>query len=202
MLVIGLTGGIGCGKSSVARIFSALGAAVIDTDEIAHCLTAKGAPALAAIIEQFGSGYLLPDGNLDRARLRKQVFSDHATKEKLEKLLHPLIKQQVISEMAEVEGPYLVLAIPLFFETGAYRDLVDRVLVVDCDENQQISRTMSRSRLSADEVRTIIAQQASREERIEQADDILSNRGDPADLEKHTVDLHRHYLTLALRWQS
>jgi dephospho-CoA kinase len=202
MLVIGLTGGIGCGKSSVARIFAALGAAVIDTDEIAHRLTAKGAPALAAIIEQFGSSYLLPDGNLDRARLRKQVFSDHATKEKLEKLLHPLIKQQVISEMTEAQGPYLVLVIPLFFETGAYRDLVDRVLVVDCDENQQISRTMSRSRLSADEVRAIIAQQAPREERIKQADDILFNRGDPADLEKHGEDLHRHYLSLALRRQT
>ncbi len=202
MLVIGLTGGIGCGKSSVARVFAALGAAVIDTDEIAHRLTAKGAPALATIIEQFGSSYLLPDGNLDRARLRKQVFSDHASKEKLEKLLHPLIKQQVISEMAEAQGPYLVLVIPLFFETGAYRDLVDRVLVVDCDENQQISRTMSRSRFSADEVRTIIAQQAPREERIKQADDILSNRGDPADLEKHGEDLHRHYLALALRRQT
>jgi dephospho-CoA kinase len=202
MLVIGLTGGIGSGKSSVARIFAALGAAVIDTDEIAHRLTAKGAPALAAIIEQFGSGYQLPDGNLDRAGLRKRVFSDHAAKVKLETLLHPLIKQQVISEMAEAQGPYLVLVIPLFFETGAYRDLVDRVLVVDCDENQQISRTISRSRLSADEVRTIMAQQIPREERIRQADDILSNRGDHADLEKHAEDLHRHYLALALRRQT
>lgn len=199
MLVIGLTGGIGCGKSSVARIFSALGAAVIDTDEIAHRLTAKGAPALAAIIEQFGSGYQLPDGNLDRARLRKRVFSDHAAKEKLEALLHPLIKQQVVSEMAEAQGPYLVLVIPLFFETGAYRDLVDRVLVVDCDENQQISRTMSRSQLSAADVRTIMAHQTPRAERIKQADDILSNRGDHADLEEHVKELHQRYLALALQ---
>jgi dephospho-CoA kinase len=199
MLVIGLTGGIGCGKSSVARIFSALGAAVIDTDEIAHRLTAKGAPALAAIIEQFGSSYQLPDGNLDRARLRKRVFSDHAAKEKLEALLHPLIKQQVVSEMAEAQGPYLVLVIPLFFETGAYRDLVDRVLVVDCDENQQISRTMSRSQLSAEDVRTIMAHQTPRAERIKQADDILSNRGDHADLEEHVKELHQRYLALALQ---
>lgn len=198
MLTIGLTGGIGCGKSSVARIFSALGAAVIDTDKIAHRLTAKGTPALAAIIEQFGSGYQLPDGNLDRARLRKRVFSDHATKEKLEALLHPLIKQQVVSEMAEAQGPYLVLVIPLFFETGAYRDLVDRVLVVDCDENQQISRTMSRSQLSAADVRTIMAHQTPRAERIKQADDILSNRGDHADLEEHVKELHQRYLALAL----
>jgi dephospho-CoA kinase len=202
MLVIGLTGGIGCGKSSVAKVFAALGATVIDTDEIAHRLTAKGTPALAAIIEQFGSGYQLPDGNLDRARLRKRVFSDHAAKEKLETLLHPLIKRQVISEMTEAQGPYLVLVIPLFFETGAYHDLVDRVLVVDCDENQQISRTMSRSKLSAEEVRTIMVHQAPSAERIKQADDILSNWGNHADLEEHAKELHQQYLTLALQRQS
>lgn len=201
MLVIGLTGGIGSGKSSIARIFAALGAAVIDTDEIAHRLTEKGTPALATIIEQFGTCYQLPDGNLDRARLRKQVFSDHTAKEKLETLLHPLIKQQVTSKMAEVQGPYLVLVIPLFFETDAYRDLVDRILVVDCDENQQISRTMSRSKLSAEEVRAIMSHQAPRAERIKQADDILSNRGNHTDLENHVQELHQHYLTLALQRQ-
>jgi dephospho-CoA kinase len=201
MLVIGLTGGIGSGKSSVARIFAALGAAVIDTDEIAHHLTEKGTPTLAAIIEQFGSSYQLPDGNLDRSRLRKQVFSDHAAKEKLEMLLHPLIKQQVVSEMAKAQGLYLVLVIPLFFETGAYRDLVDRVLVVDCDESQQISRTMSRSKLSAEEVLAIMAHQTPRTERIKQADDILSNRGNHADLDNHAQELHQHYLTLALQRQ-
>ncbi len=199
MLTIGLTGGIGSGKSSVARIFSALGAAVIDTDEIAHRLTAKGTPALAAIIEQFGSSYQLPDGNLDRARLRKRVFSDHAALAKLVTLLYPLIKQQVVSEMAEAQGPYLVLVIPLFFETGAYRDLVDRVLVVDCDENQQISRTMSRSQLSAADVRSVIVHQTPRAERIKQADDLLSNRGDHADLEEHVKELHQRYLALALQ---
>lgn len=201
MLVIGLTGGIGSGKSSVARIFATLGATVIDTDEIAHRLTAKGAPALAATIELFGADYQLPDGNLDRAKLRQRVFSDQAAKEKLETLLHPLIRQQVASEMAAAQGPYLVLVIPLFFETGAYRSLVDRVLVVDCDEDQQISRTMSRSQLSAEEVRSIMARQATRAERIQQADDILSNRGNYADLEKQAQELHRHYLALALQRQ-
>lgn len=202
MLVIGLTGGIGCGKSSVARIFSALGAAVIDTDEIAHRLTEKGAPALAAIIEQFGGNYQLPDGSLDRASLRKLVFSDQAAKEKLEMLLHPLIKQQVITEMAAARGPYMILVIPLFFETGAYHDLVDRVLVVDCDEDQQIARTMSRSQLSAEEVRPIMAHQIPRAERIQQADDILSNRSSHADLEKQAQELHQHYLALALQRQT
>ena len=201
MLAIGLTGGIGSGKSSAARIFAALGAAVIDTDEIAHRLTAKGAPALAAIIEQFGADYRLPDENLDRAKLRQRVFSDQAAKEKLETLLHPLIRQQVVAEMAAAQGAYLVLVIPLFFETGSYRSLVDRVLVVDCDEDQQISRAMSRSRLAADEVRSIMARQVPRAERIRQADDILPNRGDHADLEKRAQELHRHYLTLALKRQ-
>ena len=198
MLVIGLTGGIGSGKSSVARIFSALGATVIDTDEIAHRLTEKGTQALTAILEQFGSGYQLPDGNLDRAQLRKLVFSNQAAKEKLEALLHPLIKQQVVSEMAEAQGPYLVLVIPLFFETGAYRDLVDRILVVDCDEDQQVSRTMSRSKLSAADVRSIMNQQSFRAERIRQADDILANQNTHENLEKLTRELHQHYLTLAL----
>jgi dephospho-CoA kinase len=202
MLVISLTGGIGSGKSSVSRIFTHLGATVIDTDEIAHHLTAKGTPSLASIIEQFGSSYQLPDGNLDRARLRKQVFSDQSAKKKLEALLHPLIKQQVITEMAEAQGAYLVLVIPLFFETGAYRDLVDRVLVVDCDKNQQISRTMSRSQLHAEEVRAIMAHQISRAERLKRADDILSNRGDHADLEEHVKILHQHYMSIAFQKQT
>ncbi len=202
MLTIGLTGGIGCGKSSVARIFSALGATVIDTDEIAHRLAEKGTPTLAAIIERFGSSYQLPDGNLDRASLRKLVFSDQTAKEQLETLLHPLIKQQVIAEMGAARGPYIILVIPLFFETGAYRDLVDRVLVVDCDEDQQIARTMSRSQLSIEEVRSIMAHQTPRAERIQQADDILSNRSSHVDIEKQAQELHQHYLTLALQRQA
>ncbi|MDD5241345.1 MAG: dephospho-CoA kinase [Sulfuricella sp.] len=199
MLTIGLTGGIGCGKTSAAKIFAALGAAVIDTDEIAHRLTEKSSPALAAIVKQFGAACLLQDGNLDRAGLRKRIFSDHAAKKKLEAILHPLIKQRVISEMAAAHTPYLLLAVPLFFETGAYHDLVDRVLVVDCDESQQISRTISRSKLSADEVQAIMANQIPRAERVKQADDILPNQGEKKDLEQQVENLHRRYLALALQ---
>jgi dephospho-CoA kinase len=202
MLVIGLTGGIGCGKTSAAGVFAALGAAVIDTDEIAHRLTAKGAPALAAIAEQFGAASLLPDGNLDRAGLRRQIFSDQAAKEKLEAILHPLIRQQAISEMAAAQAPYSLLVVPLFFETGAYRDLVDRVLVVDCDEGQQVFRTMARSNLSAAEVQAIMANQVSRAIRVKQADDILSNRGRQEDLEQQVNRLHQRYLALALQRQD
>lgn len=197
MLVIGLTGGIGCGKSSAARIFAALGAAVIDTDEIAHRLTEKGSPTLAAIIDQFGMAYQLPDGSLDRAGLRKRVFSDRAAKENLEAILHPRIKQQVVAEIAATQAPYLILVVPLFFETGAYRDLVNRVLVMDCDESQQISRAMARSTLSADEVRAIMANQISRAERIKQADDILPNQDSRESLEERCKDLHQRYLEVA-----
>lgn len=197
MLVIGLTGGIGSGKSSVARIFSVLGATVIDTDEIAHRLTEKDTPAFSAILDLFGSDYQLPDGNLDRAKLRKRIFSDQNAKHNLEALLHPLIKQQVITEMAKAQGLYLVLVIPLFFETGAYHDLVSRILVVDCDESQQISRTMFRSKLSIDEVSAILDSQSSRKERIQQADDILDNRSTHENLDKMTRALHQKYLILA-----
>ncbi|MCE5182639.1 MAG: dephospho-CoA kinase [Betaproteobacteria bacterium] len=202
MLTIGLTGGIGCGKTSVARIFSTLGAAIIDTDEIARRLTEKGSPALDAIAEQFGATCLLQDGNLDRAELRKRVFSDPSAKKKLEAILHPPIKQQVIAEIAEARAPYLLLVVPLFFETGAYRDLVSRVLVVDCDESQQISRTMNRSQLSADEVRAIMANQIPRMERLEQAGDILSNKGNQENLEEQVRSLHQRYLALALQKQD
>lgn len=197
MLAIGLTGGIGCGKSSAARIFAELGAAVIDTDEIAHRLTEKGSPALAAIVEQFGAACQLPDGSLDRAWLRRRVFSDRAAKERLEAILHPRIKRQVVAEMAAARAPYLLLVVPLFFETNAYRDLVDRVLVVDCDESQQISRTMARSKLSADEVRAIMANQVSRAERTRQADDILSNQAGQAQLATQCSALHQRYSSLA-----
>ncbi len=197
MLAIGLTGGIGCGKSSVARVFAELGAAVIDTDEIAHRLTQEGAPALAAIVAQFGSGFLLPDGSLDRARLRQLVFSDPAAKERLEAILHPLIRQQAVSGMATTHAPYLLLVVPLFFETGAYRDLVDRILVVDCDESQQISRTMTRSGLTAAEVRAVMANQISRDERIRLATDILPNYSGRENLVKRIEELHRQYLELA-----
>lgn len=196
-LIIGLTGGIGCGKSSAARIFAKLGAGIIDTDEIAHSLTQKDQPALASIIREFGPDYLLPDGNLDRARLRQHIFSDNTAKKQLEAILHPLIKQRVIEAIRSSQAPYLLLVVPLLFETGAYHDLVSRILVVDCDEALQIERTMARSRLSAEEVRAIMACQVSRVERLARADDILSNQGDETNLEANVMALHQRYLDLS-----
>jgi len=197
VLIVGLTGGIGCGKSAAAEIFAQLGATVIDTDQIAHQLTALGQPALTAIRVQFGADYFLPDGNLDRAHLRHLIFSDTAAKNQLEALLHPLIKDQVRRRLTTAQTPYAIVAVPLLLETGAYREMVQRVLVVDCSAEQQEERVMSRSRLSKEEVRAIMANQISRSERLRLADDIIDNHGSRGALQQQIEQLHRRYLQLA-----
>lgn len=196
MLIVGLTGGIGCGKSTATEIFAKLGATVIDTDQIAHQLTALGQPAVAAIQQQFGADYVLPDGTLDRSRLRNLVFSDAAAKKQLEALLHPLIKDEVRSRLVAAKTPYAIVAVPLLLETGAYRGIVQRTLVVDCAEEQQLARAMARSGLDEAEVRAIMACQVSRAERLRQADDIIDNHGDQAALQQQVERLHRLYLQL------
>lgn len=196
-LVIGLTGGIGCGKSSAAEFFIERGAPVIDTDEIAHQLTRPGGPAMAPIRHTFGPDYLKPDGALDRAKMRGLVFSDAVAKVKLERILHPLIRDEVARRVAACTGPYMLIAVPLLLETGGYRELIERVLVVDCDEEMQIARTMQRSRLSRDEVQAIMGTQVSRESRLRQADDVLSNNGDWRTLAQQVEALHAKYLALA-----
>ena len=202
-LVIALTGGIGSGKSSVANILAELGAAVIDTDEIAHDLTAAGQPGARAIAREFGAGYLDAAGALDRKRMRELVFSDAAAKQKLETLLHPMIRAEVADRIARVTGitssrpPYIVLVVPLLIETGAYRKLAQRVLVVDSDEQQQVARVMRRSQLTPAAVAAIMASQASREERLRHADDIVRNDGDLATLRASVEALHQKYLEKA-----
>jgi dephospho-CoA kinase len=195
--VVGLTGGIGCGKSSAAQLFAELDAGVIDTDVIAHQLTAAGSPAMEAIRHAFGSDYLLPDGSLDRAKMRQLIFSDDAAKARLEAILHPLIKQRVLGEMARIDAPYLVIVVPLLLETTNYGDVVRRVLVVDCDEYQQLQRTMARSALSAAEVSAIISKQLNREARLKRADDVIHNMGSMEDLRQQVENLHRQYLQRA-----
>ncbi len=202
-LVIALTGGIGSGKSSVANILAELGAAVIDTDEIAHDLTAAGQPGARAIAQEFGAGYLDAGGALDRKRMRELVFSDAAAKQKLEALLHPMIRAEVADRIARVTGitssrpPYIVLVVPLLIETGAYRKLAQRVLVVDSDEQQQVARVVRRSQLTPAAVAAIMANQASREERLRHADDIVRNDGDLATLRASVEALHQKYLEKA-----
>jgi dephospho-CoA kinase len=194
---IGLTGGIGSGKSSAAGLFQELGAGVVDTDQIAHELTGPGGAAIAAIRSQFGADYIAADGGLDRAGMRRLVFGNPAAKQKLESLLHPLIREQALAQIAEARQPYVLVAVPLLFETGAYRELVSRVLVVDCPEEMQIARTMQRSRLTADEVRAIMAAQLPRSERLARADDVLHNDDDMDALRRRVAILHDKYLALA-----
>lgn len=196
-LIVGLTGGIGSGKSTAAKQFAELGAAIIDTDEIAHRLTAPGTSTLAEIFRQFGDGYRLPDGGLDRGKLRQLVFSQPEAKQKLEAILHPRIRQEVIAALGEITAPYAIVVVPLLLETGGYQNLVQRTLVVDCDEVQQVARATNRSRLSPEIVEAIMANQFPRAERLRQADDVLENRNDLADLERQIQALHKKYLELA-----
>lgn len=194
---VGLTGGIGSGKSSAARIFDELGAAVVDTDEISHELTRPGGAALAAIRSAFGEEYVAADGGLARASMRRRVFSDAAARRKLEAILHPLIRREVLTRVTAARRPYVMIVVPLLLETGAYRDLIQRILVVDCGEDAQVARTMERSGLAEAEVRAIMAAQAPRAARLAAADDVLLNDGDLTALRRAADALHRRYLALA-----
>jgi dephospho-CoA kinase len=194
---VGLTGGIGCGKSKAADTFAALGAAVIDTDVISHDLTSPRGAAMDAIATEFGDEFVREDRSLDRAAMRELVFGDPAAKRRLESILHPLIGTEVRTRLSRVAAPYVMVVVPLLLETGSYRDIIDRVLVVDCPEDQQIERTMTRSKLTAEGVRTIIAAQIPRAERLARADDVLANDADIATLEERVRALHERYLRMA-----
>ncbi len=200
--IVGLTGGIGSGKSTAAEIFATLGVAVVDTDVIAHELTAVDGAALPAIVAAFGSSVLRGDGTLDRAAMRRLAFADPSAKARLEGILHPLIRRASETRCrsaADSDSPYVLLVVPLLVESGAFRTVADRVLVVDCDEAVQISRVMARSALSADEARAIMATQASRAQRLAAADDVLTNNEGLANLSAQIALLHPLYRDLAAR---
>lgn len=196
-LVVGITGGIGCGKSTAAAMFVGRGAGLIDTDAIAHQLTAPGSVALAEIERSFGAEYLTSEGTLDRPRLRQRIFSDAGAKHDLERILHPLIRQEVDRQIAASRAPYVLVAIPLLVETGSYRDLVQRILVVDCDETTQIARTRQRSGIDEDQVRAIMCAQVSRTERLAAAHDVIDNDGSLDTLERQVDALDAAYRALA-----
>lgn len=197
MFVVGMTGGIGSGKSTVADAFAALGVPVIDTDIIARELTAPGGVALQAIRAAFGETLMQADGTLDRVALRRRVFADAAARHQLEAILHPAIRQRVEQTLAHLTARYALLVVPLLVETGAYRDVLNRILVVDCPEEIQIARVMSRSGLARDEAKAILAVQAMRAERLAVADDVILNTASIEDLNAKVVDLHQGYLELA-----
>ncbi|PKO53185.1 MAG: dephospho-CoA kinase [Betaproteobacteria bacterium HGW-Betaproteobacteria-2] len=195
MFLVGLTGGIGSGKSEAARVFRELGVPVIDTDAIAHELTASGQPVLKKIIAQFGNTYMLTDQSLDRAALRKKVFADKEARQQLESILHPAIYDAVLQAIQQhSDAPYQIIAVPLLFESERYQKLVNRTLLIDCDENLQISRTTARSGLSRAEVEAIMRAQMPRAERLRKADDIISNNGNLTNLRQKIEDIHKNYM--------
>mgnify|MGYP002635367558 CR=1 FL=1 len=194
---IGLTGGIGSGKSSAAALFAQRGIEVIDADHLAHELTAPGGQAIASIREAFGPACIDPLGALDREGMRNRIFSDASAKSKLESILHPMIRAETDRRAAQATSPYVILMIPLLVETGEPHARCDRVVVVDCPETTQIERVMARSKLSRDAVEAILAAQASRAERLSHADDVIDNGGAPADLQSQVDALHARYVALA-----
>jgi dephospho-CoA kinase len=192
--VVGLTGGIGSGKSAAAAEFERLGADVVDTDAIAHELTARGGAALPELERLFGPAVLGASGALNRAKLRRLVFADPAAKQALERLLHPMIREESERRIAASRGPYVVHVVPLLVESPDYRSRVDRVLVVDTPEELQIERVRARSGLSESEVRAIMAAQAPRAQRLAAADDVIENRGTIEALRQQVAAFHRKYL--------
>ena len=194
--VVGLTGGIGSGKSAAADLFAARGIAVIDTDAIAHALTVAGGAAMPAIRAEFGDGVASADGALDRAVMRTLVFADATARKRLEAILHPLIRAEGERQLrASAAGsPYAILVVPLLVESGDYRKRVNRIAVVDCAETTQVARVMRRSGLSGSEIERMLAAQATRAERLAAADDIIENDGTLADLPPRIERLHRQYV--------
>lgn len=197
--VIGLTGGIGSGKSAVADLFAELGAAVVDTDSIAHELTRPGGAAIPQVRQLFGECAIAADGAMDRKKVRELVFADPAAKARLEALLHPMIRSESQRRIDSAAGasPYVVHVVPLLVESPDYRTRVQRVLVVDCAEGVQVERVKQRSGLAEDEVRRIIAAQAQRATRLAAADDVIDNSGPVETLRPQVNKLHQSYVVLA-----
>ncbi|MBK7540397.1 MAG: dephospho-CoA kinase [Candidatus Competibacteraceae bacterium] len=196
MLVVGLTGGIGSGKTAVSDRFGHYGVPVIDTDQLARELVEPGQPALAEIAKAFGPACLDEQGQLRRDHLRERVFADPASRRQLEAILHPRIRAAMQARVAALATPYCLVVIPLLVETGM-RELVDRVLVVDVSEIEQIRRVMRRDEISEEQARRILAAQVRRDRRLALADDVLENTGDFDALNHQIAALHERYLALA-----
>ncbi len=196
-LCIGLTGGIGSGKSTVARLFEQHGAGIIDTDVIAHQLTQPDGEAIAALRKTFGGDFITVDGAMDRAKMRALIFSDATAKQRLEQILHPLIRAHAKAQLMKFQAaPYIIIVVPLLPESPAFQQLVQRILVVDCDEATQIARVIMRSRLTEAEVRAIIARQTPRSARLQLADDVIHNDAGLDELAAQVASLHERYANM------
>src|ERR1700682_1319518 len=198
MFAVGLTGGIGSGKTTVADLFAAHGVPIVDTDLIAHRITAPHGVAMPSIAQEFGRDFIAADGSLDRAKMRALVFSDNTAKSRLEAITHPLIRAETERERNGAKGPYLIVVVPLLVESGNWKTRVDRVLVVDCSVDMQLARVMRRNAFTREEVLAIVGRQATREARLAAADDVIVNEDAPLEHLAAQVDrLHRQYLSLA-----
>jgi dephospho-CoA kinase len=192
---VGLTGGIGCGKSTVADLFAARGASLVDTDVLAHQLTAPRGAAMPALLQEFGAAFATPDGALDRTRMRDLVFADPGARTRLEGILHPMIRAATASAALAATGAYIIYVVPLLIESGNWRGRVQRILAVDCQEATQIARVMARSGLPEAQVKSIMAAQASRQQRLAAADDVIDNDAGPDALTPQVERLHQFYLS-------
>jgi dephospho-CoA kinase len=197
MLRVGLTGGIASGKSTVAELFARLGAGVIDTDAVAREVVAKGEPGLCAVTAEFGDDILLDTGELDRRALRALVFRDPERLARLNALLHPLIRARTLQRLEALDAPYAIIVVPLLFETG-FTELVDRTLVVDCPEAEQLARLRRRDALTQDEAEAMVGAQLDRASRLARAQDVIDNSGDLARLKAQVESLHAQYLALTV----
>jgi dephospho-CoA kinase len=198
MFAVGLTGGIGSGKSTVADLFAARGVTIVDTDLIAHRITAPHGVAMPKIATEFGAAFIAPDGSLDRARMRTLVFSDEGARRRLEAITHPLIRAETERAKLEATGPYVIMVVPLLVESGSWKSRVQRVLTVDCSVETQIARVMRRNDFSREQVMAIMARQATREARLAAADDVIVNEDTTIEALGLRVDsLHKRYLFLS-----
>lgn len=199
-LLVGLTGGIGSGKTTVAGLFGEFGVPLIDTDLIAHALTGPDGAAMPAIREAFGSGVIAPDGRLDRAAMRELAFSDPGSRKRLEAILHPMIREETLRQIAAAAAhPYAIVVVPLLVESGSWQTWLDRVLVVDCPVEVQVERVIKRNGLPRAQVEAIIAVQIPRERRLAAADEVVDNAGEPSTLPQRIRPIHERFLELAER---
>jgi len=194
IFTVGLTGGVGSGKTTVARGFAEHGIGIVDADEISHTLTAPGGAAMPAILAAFGPSMQQADGALDRVTMRQLVFADRAARQRLEAILHPMIRTECAVRLEHVTSPYAMLVVPLLLESETWRSRCDRILVVDCPPDLQVKRVMERSGLNEEDARQIMAAQISRERRLSAATEVLDNSGNLAALRTHIDALHQHYL--------
>jgi len=194
--VVGLTGGIGSGKTTVANLFAAEGITLVDADIVAREVVAPSSTGLEAIVTHFGAEILTPEGELDRAKLRQRIFSHPEEREWLNQLLHPMIRQEMLAQVEKATSAYVIMVVPLLFENGLDR-LVNRTLVVDISPELQISRTVKRDNVDASQVNNIINSQLSRSEKLARADDIIDNQGEISSLKREVQALHQRYLQLS-----